>query len=70
MAIRGCVVCQGVREYYLGKLTTASAAWVGGGGGGGLHCHPPRRELIQSIHHTSAWHFTKRRLPRLEGAFK
>lgn len=28
MAIRGCVVCQGVREYYLGKLTTASAACV------------------------------------------
>ncbi len=73
MAIRGGVVCQGVAEIERGRISPGKfdhrisyvCAYMGEKS---IDCHPPRRELIQSIHHTSACHFTKGELARLEGA--
>ncbi len=74
MAIRVGVVCQGVAEregeYYLGEIDHSISnmcVCVCVCVEKSIDCHPPRRELIQSIHHTLACQLTKRGPARLEG---
>ena len=82
VAIRGGVVCQGVWEtegILAGKIDHSYVVCVCVsvplcvcvyGGERHMDCPPPRRELIQSIHHTSVCHFPEGRAGEAGGSAK